>query len=100
MIPLANASANPGAATPVPQPTPAPADPPPVVIKNPAPEATPPGVTWYTVKENDSLWKIAAEQLGSGNRYTEIKELNGMKTDEVRANTRLKLPPKTVASSN
>ena len=100
VIPVANASANAIPATSAPQPAPAPADPPPVVIKNPAPEATPPGVTWYTVKENDNLWKIAADQLGSGTRWTEIKELNGLKSDDVRVNMRLKLPPKTVASNN
>jgi nucleoid-associated protein YgaU len=30
----------------------------------------------YIVKESDSLWQIAAEQLGNGNRYEEIIELN------------------------
>jgi nucleoid-associated protein YgaU len=99
-IPSADTSATAKVATPAPQPAPASVDPPPVVIKNPPAEATPPGVTWYTVKENDNLWKIAAEQLGSGTRWTEIKELNGLKTDDVRVNMRLKLPPKTVASNN
>lgn len=33
----------------------------------------------YTVKTNDSLWKIAAEQLGNGARYTEIASMNGIK---------------------
>lgn len=100
VIPVATASVSPAIATPAPQAPPAPADPPPVVIKNPAPEATPPGVTWYTVKENDNLWKIAADQLGSGTRWTEIKELNNLKTDDVRVNMRLKLPAKSVASNN
>ncbi len=30
----------------------------------------------YVVKEGDSLWQIAAEQLGDGTRYKEIGELN------------------------
>ena len=30
----------------------------------------------YTIKKNDSLWKIAKEQLGDGNRWREIYELN------------------------
>jgi nucleoid-associated protein YgaU len=30
----------------------------------------------YTVKEGDSLWEIAASQLGDGNRYKEIIKLN------------------------
>ncbi|MFQ6035041.1 MAG: LysM peptidoglycan-binding domain-containing protein [Sedimentisphaerales bacterium] len=31
---------------------------------------------WYVVLEGDSLWKIAAEQLGNGSRYREISKLN------------------------
>lgn len=30
----------------------------------------------YTVRDGDSLWKIAADQLGDGNRYPEIAKLN------------------------
>ena len=30
----------------------------------------------YVVQEGDSLWKIAAEQLGDGNLYPEISKLN------------------------
>ena len=30
----------------------------------------------YVVREGDSLWQIAAEQLGDGTRYEEINELN------------------------
>lgn len=36
-------------------------------------------VKTYTVQTNDSLWKIAQEQLGNGARYTEIANLNGIK---------------------
>jgi nucleoid-associated protein YgaU len=30
----------------------------------------------YTVRDGDSLWKIASDQLGDGNRYPEIAKLN------------------------
>lgn len=30
----------------------------------------------YTIKKGDTLWAIAKKHLGSGNRYTEIYELN------------------------
>ncbi len=56
------------------------------------------GTYWYTVKENDSLWKIAARELGDGNAYTVIKELNKdilKGTETVRENMRLRIPAKT-----
>lgn len=31
---------------------------------------------WYIVREGDSLWRIAADQMGDGNRYREISKLN------------------------
>ena len=49
----------------------------------------------YTVKEGDSLWEIAAEQLGSGVRYKEILELNGERLrdeNSVLAGMELALP--------
>ena len=46
----------------------------------------------YTVRSGDSLWAIAAKQLGSGSRYTEIKALNGLKNDTIHAGQILKLP--------
>jgi nucleoid-associated protein YgaU len=49
----------------------------------------------YVVKEGENLWKIAARQLGDGNRYKEIFRLNVDKLaneHEVVAGTRLKLP--------
>lgn len=57
--------------------------------------------SWYTVKENENLWKIAAEQLGSGNAWTQIRDLNQdiLKGDtQVRSNTRIRLPNRPVAS--
>jgi len=55
-------------------------------------------LAYYTVKENDNLWKIAAEQLGSGNRWTEIRDLNQdllKGRAQLQVNMRLKLPPKS-----
>lgn len=57
---------------------------------------------WYTVKENDSLWKIAQDQLGDGNAWAAIKELNKdllKGKEDVRPNMRLKLPAKPLASA-
>ena len=51
----------------------------------------------YVVLENDSLWKIAAEQLGNGSRYKEIVKLNAdvLKDEDVVAvSMRLKMPVK------
>jgi nucleoid-associated protein YgaU len=50
---------------------------------------------WYVVKDGDSLWKIAAEQLGNASRYKEISKLNpGIASDEddLDVGTRLRLP--------
>jgi len=49
----------------------------------------------YLVKESDSLWQIAAEQLGNGNRYEEIIELNKSvitDADTLVVGMKLKLP--------
>lgn len=45
--------------------------------------ASAPGYKTYTVKPNDSFWKIAAEQLGDGNRYKELAAFNGMTASSV-----------------
>jgi nucleoid-associated protein YgaU len=52
---------------------------------------------WYVVKDGDSLWDIAAEQLGQGTRYAEISKLNkDILTDEdsIKVGMRLRLPTK------
>lgn len=59
------------------------------VIKIPAS-----GVTTYTVKKGDSLWAIAAEKLGNGARYNEIKTMNGLTSDTIHAGQVLKIPAK------
>jgi LysM repeat protein len=48
----------------------------------------------YTVATGDSLWKIAATKLGSGTRYPEIKQLNGLTSDVIHAGQKLKIPKK------
>lgn len=46
----------------------------------------------YIVKSGDTLWGIAKKELGSGARYTEIVQLNGLKTSTIYSGQKLKLP--------
>ena len=46
----------------------------------------------YTVKKGDSLWSIAATQMGDGSRYPEIKSLNGLTSNIIKAGDQLKIP--------
>lgn len=49
----------------------------------------------YVVREGDSLWQIAAEKLGDGNRYNEIVKLNAgvlNGEDSLSVGMRLKMP--------
>ncbi len=55
---------------------------------------TTPEYATYTVVKGDSLWKIAAKQLGKGARWPEIKSLNGLKSNTIYAGQVLKLPAK------
>ena len=50
------------------------------------------GTRTYTVKAGDSLWAIAAAQMGDGARYNEIKTLNGLNSNTIHAGQTLKLP--------
>lgn len=46
----------------------------------------------YTVVKGDSLWKIAAANLGSGPRYKEIMTLTGLTSTTIRVGQELVLP--------
>lgn len=48
--------------------------------------------TEYTVKKGDTLWGIAQSKLKNGSRYTEIKSLNGLKSDTIYSGQKLKIP--------
>jgi len=48
----------------------------------------------YTVKKGDSLWAIAKKYLGTGWAYTEIKTLNGLKTNNIYPGQKLNIPMK------
>jgi len=46
----------------------------------------------YTVIRGDTLWRIAANKLGKGARYTEIMTLNALTSDTIYAGQKLKIP--------
>lgn len=53
-------------------------------------------ISEYVVREGDSLWSIAQQNLGDGNRYAEIVRLNKgtiKRVNDVVIGTRLKIPP-------
>lgn len=68
--PTAPSTSAPAAASPVAA-APSPSSPSPT-----SSSAAPAGTREYVIKEGDSLWKIAATQLGNGTRYKEILQLN------------------------
>ncbi|MDD5326307.1 MAG: LysM peptidoglycan-binding domain-containing protein [Phycisphaerae bacterium] len=52
---------------------------------------------WHVVQEGDSLWQIASECLGDGNRYREIAKLNASVLDgedNLSVGMKLKIPAK------
>ena len=46
----------------------------------------------HTVKKGESLWSIAAKELGNGSRYNEIMKLNGLSGSTIHPGQVLKLP--------
>ena len=46
----------------------------------------------HTVVKGDTLWDIAVKYLGKGSRYTEIKKLNGLKSNVIYSGRKLKIP--------
>lgn len=67
-----------------------------VVVPAEKPNQTKPKYKLYKVKKGgisgESLWDIAEQHLGSGERYTEIKAMNNLKSDILRAGMVLKIP--------
>lgn len=48
----------------------------------------------YTVRKGDTLWDIAAAELGNGKRYPEIARLNNLQSDMLSIGQVLKIPKK------
>jgi N-acetylmuramoyl-L-alanine amidase len=48
--------------------------------------------TLYRVQPGDCLFSIAQKLLGNGDRYPEIKALNGMTTDILLPGQRIRIP--------
>ena len=48
--------------------------------------------TLYRVQPSDCLFAIAHKLLGSGDRYPEIKALNGLTTDILLPGQRIRIP--------
>ena len=56
------------------------------------PSTPSPGYLIHEVRSGDSLWNISKKYLGSGSRYREIMELNGLKNDRIYPGMQLKIP--------
>ena len=59
--------------------------------------AAEPEETYYVIEKGDTLWKIAAKFLGSGNRYPEILEANReviLDPDKIFPGQKIRIPAK------
>lgn len=50
------------------------------------------GNTLYTVQPTDSLWKISEKTLGSGTRYTDIRNVNNLNSNYIKVGMQLLIP--------
>ncbi|CAF0791177.1 unnamed protein product [Adineta steineri] len=50
------------------------------------------GMSKYTVQDGDTLWKIAEQKLGDGNRFEEIKRANNLSSNDICAGQKLNIP--------
>ena len=48
----------------------------------------------YMVKQGDTLWKIAQNLFGDGNKYSEIMNLNNLPNGNLQVGQILKIPKK------
>ena len=48
----------------------------------------------YMVKQGDTLWKIAQNLFGDGNKYSEIMNLNSLPNGNLQVGQILKIPKK------
>ena len=62
------------------------------ILKIPVEQKTSPRV--YRVRAGDTLWKIAQNLLGDGNKYAEIMSLNNLQSGNIRVGQILNLPGK------
>lgn len=65
-----------------------------VVITTPTATASTMRTVDYTIKDGDSFWKIAQEQLGDGLRYKDILKLNSdiSENQTLTVGTKIKIP--------
>ncbi|MIL10109.1 LysM domain-containing protein, partial [Salmonella enterica subsp. enterica] len=86
------ASEQPAEAAPAPQPAVQTAEAEPAAQPAVAPAPTA-GPASYTVQPGQSLWSIAAEQLGSGERYRELMKLNPeLRSGRLHPGMQIKMP--------